>query len=102
MTDWKSIKLSQKNTKSISPSTFNIKEKAPLVFIVGPTCSGKSEWAFKLAEAFSGSVLNADSIQFYEGLNIGSAKPEFQKTPHIPHFLFQAAKAPQVFTAGDF
>ena len=73
-----------------------------MIFIVGPTCSGKSKWALQMAEASSGSVLNADSIQFYEGLNIGSAKPEFQKTPHIPHFLFQAARPPEVLTAGDF
>ena len=78
------------------------KKEAGLIFIVGPTCSGKSKWALRMAEAFSGAILNADSIQFYEGLNIGSAKPEFHKTPHIPHFLFQAARAPKVLTAGDF
>ena len=94
--------MSQKNTKKISSGTFNQKKRVPLFFIVGPTCSGKSEWGLKLAETFSGSILNADSIQFYEGLNIGSAKPEFHKTPHVPHFLFQEAKPPQVLTAGDF
>lgn len=94
--------MSQKNTKKSSSSAFNGEEKIPLFFIVGPTCSGKSEWALRLAEAFSGSILNADSIQFYEGLNIGSAKPEFQKIPAIPHFLFQEAHPPQVLTAGDF
>ena len=78
------------------------KEGVPLVFIVGPTCSGKSDWALRMAESVSGAVLNADSVQFYEELEIGSAKPEFHKTPHIPHFLFQEAKAPEVLTAGDF
>ena len=77
-------------------------KKPPLIFIVGPTCSGKSHWALQMAEAVSGGILNADSIQFYEGLDIGSAKPEFHKTPHIPHFLFQEARAPEVLTAGDF
>lgn len=78
------------------------KEAIRLVFIVGPTCSGKSNWALRMAELTSGAVLNADSVQFYKGLDIGSAKPEFHKTSHIPHFLFQAAKAPEVLTAGDF
>ena len=73
-----------------------------LTLILGPTCSGKSRWAARLAESFSGAVLNADSVQLYEGLNIGSAKPDFRKTPHIPHFLFDIARAPQVLTAGDF
>ena len=73
-----------------------------LIFIVGPTCSGKSEWALQMADAVSGGVLNADSIQFYQGLDIGSAKPEFHKNPQIPHFLFREAKAPELLTAGDF
>ena len=83
--------------------TTKIKENKPsLIFILGPTCSGKSHWALQMAESLSGGILNADSIQFYEGLDIGSAKPEFRKTPHIPHFLFQEARAPEVLTAGDF
>ena len=88
----------------MTDSTAKIKEskKPPLIFIVGPTCSGKSHWALQMAEAVSGGILNADSIQFYEGLDIGSAKPGFHKTPHIPHFLFQEARAPEVLTAGDF
>lgn len=55
-----------------------------------------------MADALSGGVLNADSIQFYQGLDIGSAKPEFHKNPQVPHFLFQEAKAPELLTAGDF
>ena len=75
---------------------------APLIFIVGPTCSGKTDLAFYLAEKIKAQIINADSLQFYEGMDIGSAKPNFKKFPHIRCLLFSAVKPPEVFTAGLF
>lgn len=59
----------------------------PLVAIVGPTGSGKSELALHLAEQFNGEAINADSMQFYRGMDIGTAKLAPQERRGIPHHL---------------
>ena len=73
-----------------------------LVFILGPTCVGKTDLALHWADQTSSGVLNSDSIQVYKDLKIGSAQPNFNKYPHIQHYLFSEISAPQVWTAGDF
>ena len=74
----------------------------PLVFLLGPTASGKTDWALKWADQTGGVIVNGDSVQLYRELNIGSAKPDFKKYSHIPHYLFDLVEAPQVWTAGDY
>ena len=74
----------------------------PLIFLLGPTASGKTDWALKWADQTGGVIVNGDSVQVYRELNIGSAKPDFKKYPHIPHYLFGLVEAPQVWTAGDY
>lgn len=74
----------------------------PLVFLLGPTASGKTEWALSWADKSSGAIVNGDSVQVYRELNIGSAKPDFKKYTHIPHYLFDQVAAPEVWTAGDY
>lgn len=49
-------------------------EPAPLIAIVGPTATGKSELALRICEALHGEVVNADALQLYRGLDIGTAK----------------------------
>jgi tRNA dimethylallyltransferase len=51
----------------------------PLVAIVGPTASGKSELALFIAESFSGEIVNYDSLQIFQHLDIGTAKPTPQE-----------------------
>ena len=55
----------------------------PLIAVVGPTASGKSALALRLAEAMGGEIVSCDSLQVYRGLDIGSAKPspEEQRRP---------------------
>jgi len=53
----------------------SFKEKTPVVVIVGPTASGKSKLAIKLARKFNGEIISADSRQVYRGIDIGTAKP---------------------------
>ena len=74
----------------------------PLVFIVGPTAVGKTEWAIQWAEQSPACILNSDSIQIYKDLKIGSAKPDFKKYPHIHFALFNEVSAPKTWTAGVF
>lgn len=73
-----------------------------VVFVVGPTASGKSALALDLAQRFDGAIINADSIQMYQNLDIGSAKPTAEEMNLVPHYLFGFAKAPETVTVGDF
>lgn len=74
----------------------------PVLFIVGPTGSGKSHLAFNLALRTQSAILNCDSIQVYQKLNIGSAKPSVQEMSQIPHLLFDFISPPYEITAGEF
>ena len=74
----------------------------PLVLIAGPTASGKTDLSFELARMSGGAVLNADSVQIYRDLNIGSAKPDFSRWPGVESFLFNEVSAPGVWTAGSW
>jgi tRNA dimethylallyltransferase len=74
----------------------------PVVLIVGPTASGKSDLGLKLAEEFGGAILNCDSLQTYQRLDIGTAKPTREEQSHVPHFLFDVLKPGELLTAGDF
>ncbi len=58
-----------------------------VVAVVGPTAAGKSEAALRLAEAFAGEVVNADSMQLYRGMDIGTAKLTVAERRGIPHHL---------------
>lgn len=75
---------------------------AKIIFVVGPTASGKSALALYLAKKFNGSIVNIDSVQFYEGLYIGSAAPTEEEKQQVPHYLFSYIKAPNEMTAGQF
>lgn len=60
---------------------------APLIAIVGPTASGKSELAVALAHALGGEVVGADSRQVYRGMAIGTAQPGTELLSAVPHHL---------------
>ena len=73
-----------------------------LIVIAGPTGSGKSELALRIAERFGGEVVNCDSVQIYRFFNIGAAKLAEEDRRGVPHHLIDIADPPEVFTAGDF
>jgi len=58
-----------------------------LVAIVGPTCTGKSRTALKLAQDFNGEIISADSRQVYRHMDIGTAKPNPDELSLVPHHL---------------
>jgi tRNA dimethylallyltransferase len=62
-------------------------ELAPLLVVVGPTASGKSELALRLAEERGGEIIGADSVQVYRRFDIGSSKPTPAERARIPHHL---------------
>lgn len=73
-----------------------------ILVIVGPTASGKSELAVRLAQELGGEIVNADSMQIYRGLDIGTAKPTREEQGGIPHHLIDVATPDQLFSAADF
>ena len=74
----------------------------PVLFITGPTAIGKTNLAFYLAPRLQAQIINADSLQFYKGMDIGAAKPDFKKHPLVKCFLFDHIKPPKIYTAGQF
>ncbi len=63
----------------------------PLLVIVGPTAVGKTSLSLRLAEAFDGEVISADSRSFYLGMDIGTAKPTPEERARVPHYLVDIA-----------
>ncbi len=75
---------------------------APPIVIAGPTGTGKSELALRIAETIGGEIVNYDSIQIYRGFDIGSAKPPAVVRARIPHHLFDIIDATDEFNAADY
>jgi tRNA dimethylallyltransferase len=73
-----------------------------LIAIAGPTGAGKSDLALALASQFSGEIVCCDSIQVYQGLDIGSAKTPLDARRGIQHHLLDIARPDKEITAGDF
>jgi tRNA dimethylallyltransferase len=74
----------------------------PLVAVVGPTGSGKSELALEIAESFYGEVINCDSLQVFRHFDIGTAKLPLAERRGIPHHLMDIADPVELFTAGGY
>jgi len=74
----------------------------PLIVLAGPTGSGKSELALRLAQTIGGEIVNYDSVQIYRGFDIGSAKPSQEQRALVPHHLFDVVDADEEFNAADY
>lgn len=74
----------------------------PLVVIVGPTASGKSTLAVRLAQQLSGEVVACDSTQLYRGFDIGTAKPTAEEKCGVPHHLLDVLDSSEETTAGAY
>lgn len=77
-------------------------EKIKLLVVAGPTGSGKSALALRLAEAIGAEIVNADSMQIYRGLDIGTAKPSADELARVPHHLVGFVSPEVNFSASDF
>lgn len=73
-----------------------------LIAIAGPTGTGKSELALRVAETIGGEIVNYDSVQIYRGFDIGSAKPTPEERARVPHHLFDVVDADEDFNAADY
>ncbi|HUI59293.1 MAG TPA: tRNA (adenosine(37)-N6)-dimethylallyltransferase MiaA, partial [Steroidobacteraceae bacterium] len=74
----------------------------PVLVLTGPTGSGKSEWAARLAESAPVEIVSVDSALVYRGLDIGSAKPERALRARIPHHLIDICEPTESYSAGRF
>ncbi len=77
-------------------------QKQKIICIVGPTGSGKSATAVRLAKEFNGEIISADSMQIYKDMNIGTAKVTTEEMQGIPHYLINVVDPTQNFSVSDW
>lgn len=76
--------------------------KQKVIAIAGPTASGKTALAIKLAHERNGEIISADSRLVYKGFDIASAKPTVEEREGIPHYLIDIVEPEFDYTAGDY
>ena len=76
--------------------------KIPVIFIVGPTASGKTDAGIRLAKKINGEVISADSRYLYRGMNIGTAKPTIEERQGVPHWLIDVADPDEIWSLSLF
>ncbi len=73
-----------------------------ILIILGPTTSGKSDLAVKIAKEFNGEIISADSRQVYKGLDIGTGKITKDEMENVPHYLLDAVRPGEKFDVIQF
>jgi tRNA dimethylallyltransferase len=74
----------------------------PVVVVTGPTSAGKTELAIELALRFQGEIVNADSMQVYRFMDIGTAKPTPAQQARVPHHLLDVVTPDVAYSAGRY
>ncbi len=77
-------------------------EKIPLIVIFGPTASGKSDLAVKVAKNVNGEIITADSMQVYKGMDIGTAKPTIEEMQGIAHYMIDVAEPTENYSLARY
>jgi tRNA dimethylallyltransferase len=77
-------------------------DKQPVVAVMGPTASGKSELGLAIAERIGGEVINCDSVQVYREIEIATAKLPLDQRRGIPHHLIDFVDPSRTYTAADW
>ena len=77
-------------------------KKIPLIAVVGPTASGKTELGIALAKKYNGEIVSADSMQIYKGMPIASAVVTKEEMQSIPHHLIEFLENNEAFTVADY
>ncbi|MEK7123259.1 MAG: tRNA (adenosine(37)-N6)-dimethylallyltransferase MiaA, partial [Patescibacteria group bacterium] len=73
-----------------------------IIVILGPTASGKSEMAVKIAKKFRGEIISADSRQIYKGIDVGTAKIAKKEMKGIPHHLLDVVSPDKILTLAQY
>ena len=77
-------------------------KKPNVIFVIGPTASGKSALAAQLAKRFSSCVISADSMQIYKGMHIAGAVPDKEEMLGVPHRLIEFLPYGSAWTVADY
>ncbi len=80
----------------------NDKQKPIVIVIVGPTASGKTSASIELAKALNGEIVSADSMQVYQEMNIGTAKPSLEEREGIVHYLLDVVPPHEEFNVTKY
>ena len=77
--------------------------KKPIIFLLGPTASGKTDWAIKWQSQFETlEIISVDSVMVYKECNVGSAKPSNEILKKHPHHLVNHISLDSIFSVADF
>ena len=87
---------------SADKSQSNELKAAGVIAIVGPTASGKSTLGIEVALRLNGEVINCDSVQVYQGIQIATAKVPLAERRGVPHHLIDFVSPNINYTAGDW
>ncbi len=74
----------------------------PLIVLAGPTASGKTSLALRLAQEFNGEIVSCDSVAVYREMEIGTAKPTREERALVQHHMIDIAWPDESCTAGDY
>lgn len=77
-------------------------DRPRVVAIGGPTATGKTALSLALAQRFGGEIINADSMQVYRQLSVGTAKPTAEERAQVPHHLLDFLPPEQPYSVADF
>ena len=80
----------------------SLPESPPILVILGPTASGKSDVALAVARSTGAEILSVDSMQVYRGMDVGTAKPSAAERAAVPHHGIDVCAPDEEMTAGRF
>jgi tRNA dimethylallyltransferase len=90
------------NASSEQTSKQTPQSKPPVVVLTGPTAAGKTSLALELAQRFDAEIINADSMQVFRFMDIGTAKPSLEERATVPHHLFDVVNPSSEYSAGRY
>ncbi len=79
-----------------------ISEKIKALAVTGPTASGKTSLAIRLAEAIDGEIISCDSMQIYRGMDIGTAKATAEERARVVHHMIDIVEPDENFSAAEY
>ncbi|MCI9177778.1 MAG: tRNA (adenosine(37)-N6)-dimethylallyltransferase MiaA [Clostridia bacterium] len=79
-----------------------MKQKPKVIILCGPTASGKTRLSIELAKAVQGEIISCDSMQIYQDMNIGTAKPSIEERQGIVHYLIDFVSPSTRYSVADF
>ena len=79
-----------------------VKDMIRVIAVVGPTASGKSRLALELAKRYDGEIVSCDSMQIYEGMDIGTAKPSAEERKSVPHHMLDIIRPDREYSCSDY